>query len=116
MPASPKVAPSTSYSKSDPKQRYTKRPGTIWNEIYGVKTLQEIKAENPFASPDWLNNTAKFSSKRRSAVDELFLGRDELDLSEIRRRSQNKGRYAAFRAIAHGIAKWDAHMEKLIKV
>jgi hypothetical protein len=62
---------------------------------------------NPFASEDWLNNTSNFSPKRQAAVDSLFGDNLSVRISEIRKRTQNVGRYAAFRAIAHGIAVWN---------
>jgi hypothetical protein len=96
------------------EKRYTRKSNTIWNEVYPRKTIDQIKEYNPFASSDWLNNTVHFSDTRRNAVERLFDERNEVTLKEIRARSQNEGRYAAFRAIVHNIAKWDKNQNKLI--
>jgi hypothetical protein len=92
----------------------TGNPNSIWNVIYHGKSVEQIKAYNPFASKDWLKNTAAFSQIRRKSVEKLIGGLNEVTLDKIRARSQNEGRYAAFRAIAHGLAEWDENQNKLI--
>jgi len=101
--------------KSNHEQKSTKKDGTIWNEIYRGKSLEEIKIKNPFASKDWLKNGVNFLDTRRSAVENLFANGNTVSLDKIKSLSQNNGKYAAFRAIAHGIAKWDYEQEKLTK-
>jgi len=102
------------FHNSNTPKRYTRKSNTIWNEIYPGKTVDQIKDYNPFANENWLNNTADFSAIRREAVERLFAGRKEVSLKEIRTLSQNEGRYAVFRAIAHSIAEWDKNSNKLV--
>jgi hypothetical protein len=91
-------------------------PGSIGAQIYRGKSFDEIKAVNPFASRDWLNNTAEFSDTRRKPVDALFENGNEISKTDMCKRKSNEGRYAAFRAIAHGIAKWDEGRQLLVKI
>jgi hypothetical protein len=90
------------------------RPESIGSRIYPGLTIEEIRETNPFVVKSWLTDTAELSRKRLDAIDALFSGRREARLADIQSRTQNAGKYAAFRAIAHGIARWDAVDEKLI--
>ena len=90
-------------------------PGSIGAQIYRGQSFDKIKTVNPFATVDWLNNTADFSDVRSAAVDALFEKGDEISLSEINKRTGNAGRYAAFRAIAHEVATWVEESQHLVK-
>ncbi|MFC1896860.1 hypothetical protein ACFL0Q_09460, partial [Thermodesulfobacteriota bacterium] len=108
-----------SESKTDsPRQAIP--PNSIWSVIYSCKPLTEVKKVNPFASKDWLKNTAHFSDKRRNAVDDLFSGKDSVTLAEIRNRTKelghNWGSYPAFRAISHCLAIWDSTHAGLVRI
>ena len=92
------------------------KTNTIKSTFYSGKTLEEIKLVNPFANEDWLANPADFSPVRRSAVNNLFGADSQISIGRIRSLKPNEGTYAAFRAIAHGIARWDEARQMLIRV
>ncbi|MDH3809056.1 MAG: hypothetical protein OES29_10555 [Desulfuromonadales bacterium] len=93
----------------------TPKPGSIWTQIYRGKSYGEIKQLNRFANRKALNDTADFTETRRKAVNDLFKQGNEISLSEIKKRGNNFGNYAAFRAIAHDVATWVAESQHLIK-
>jgi hypothetical protein len=104
-------------SKMSSQKLYSPQSGSIGAQIYRGKSVEEVNQINPFANQGWLeNDTAEFSDMRRKAVDALFENGDEISKAEIVKRTGNRGRYAAFRAIAHDVAIWDEERQVLGKI
>ena len=77
---------------------------TIWDRFYKGMALDEIKGVNPFASKDWLGDGADLTLHRQQQIESLFNGENTITSSRINLLGSNRGKYAAFRAIVHGIA------------
>lgn len=88
---------------------------TIWDRYYNGMSLEQIKAINPFASENWLGNGEGLSQKRIDQIEALFGGQNSVNAERIRKFGSNFGRYAAFRAIVHGIAIDDG-MKGIIRI
>ena len=77
---------------------------TIWDRYYSGMSLEEVRTKNPFASKDWLSNGEDLTENRTTQIEKLFGISDKVSSERIKEFGSNYGRYAAFRAIVHGIA------------
>ena len=97
------------------RARKTPRPtpataaNTVWSTAYPGMSLDAVKVINPFASSGWLKESfgSNGSRERLHDVENLFSGRPSVSKARITELGDNKGRYVAFRAIAHRNARWD---------
>jgi hypothetical protein len=95
-------------------------PKTIREMYFKGMTLDQVKELNPFAVENYLKDGADPSDGRLQDIENLFDGENIVStekISEINRRIRtvngktgyNVGKYAAFRAVLHGIAKHDGN-------
>lgn len=98
-----------SSAKDAPRPALPIAANTVWSTAYPGMSLEAIKAVNPFADSGWLKEPfgSNGSRERLQDVDSLFSGRPSVSKARIADLGKNKGRYVAFRAIAHRNAHWD---------
>jgi hypothetical protein len=89
---------------------------SIWEKFYKNMPLEEIKKTNPFACNHYLSNKVSaegpaddFRQHRKDQITALFDGQNIVSAERIKSLTSNEGRYAAFRAIVHGKAKYDGN-------
>jgi hypothetical protein len=95
-------------------------PKTIREMYFKGMTLNQVKELNPFAVENYLKDGVEPSDGRFKDIENLFDGENTVSaekISEINRRIRtvkgktgyNVGKYAAFLAVLHGIAKHDGN-------
>ena len=93
---------------------------TIREMYFKGMTLDQVKELNPFAVENYLKDGVEPSDGRLQDIDNLFDGKNTVSaakINEINRKTRtvkgktgyNVGKYAAFRAVLHGIAKHDGN-------
>jgi hypothetical protein len=95
-------------------------PKTIGEMYFKGMTLDQVKELNPFAVENYLKDGVEPSDGRLQDIEILFDGENTVSaakINEINRKIRtvkgktgyNVGKYAAFRAVLHGIAKHDGN-------
>jgi hypothetical protein len=88
--------------------------GSVGAKIYTAMSLAEILKKNPFANRTWLEEPVRLTQYRKEQIQYLFRGKTSLSRDYLHSLPRNDGCYRAFRAIAHGLARWEASSQEVV--